>query len=55
MKIKLSSGIVKQLDKDYLIQHFQYFEDYFQSSIYKNEEQANLGQAYQSTRLTTVN
>ena len=43
MKIKLACGITKQLEKEFLISNFEYFKDYFQSSIYKNEDEANLG------------
>jgi len=42
MKIKLACGITKQLEKEFLISNFEYFKDYFQSSIYKNEDEANL-------------
>ena len=45
MKIKLACGITKQLEKEFLVSNFQYFKDYFQSSIYKNEDEANLGVA----------
>ena len=45
MKIKLACGITKQLEKEFLISNFLYFKDYFQSSIYKNEDEANLGLA----------
>ena len=45
MKIKLACGITKQLEKEFLVSNFEYFKDYFQSSIYKNEEEANLGVA----------
>ena len=46
MKIKLAFGITKQLEKEFLISNFEYFKDYFQSSIYKNEDEANLGIAH---------
>ena len=46
MKIKLACGITKQLEKEFLVSNFDYFKDYFQSSISKNEDEANLGIAH---------